>query len=107
MGFGRVADLHYLSVKRLYLLEVDGFGEGVGFAFELDFGLGEGEALAFEPFLAVGEGDGFAFCHAGGYITERTLQPGEVLRVDTGCIVAYTQEINYDIQFVGGIKNTI
>jgi len=61
LGFGRVADPHYLSVKRLYLLEVDGFGEGVGFAFELDFGLGEGEALAFEPFLAVGVGDGFAF----------------------------------------------
>jgi uncharacterized protein (TIGR00266 family) len=53
------------------------------------------------------EGDGLAFCHAGGYITERTLQPGEVLRVDTGCIVAYTQDIDYDIQFVGGIKNTI
>ncbi len=53
------------------------------------------------------EGDGMAFCHAGGYITERTLQLGEVLRVDTGCIVAYTQEIDYDIQFVGGIKNTI
>ena len=60
MGFGRVADLHYLSVKRLYLLEVEGLGEGVGFAFELDFGLGEGEALAFEPFLAVGEGEALA-----------------------------------------------
>ena len=42
-------------------MEVDGFGEGVDFAFEVDFGLGEGEALALEPFLAVGEGDGFAF----------------------------------------------
>jgi hypothetical protein len=60
LGFGRVADLHYLSVKRLYLLEAEGFGEGVGFAFELDFGLGEGDALAFEPFLAVGEGDALA-----------------------------------------------
>ena len=42
-------------------MEAEGFGEGAGFAFELDFGLGEGDALAFEPFLAVGEGDGFAF----------------------------------------------
>ncbi len=48
-------------MKRLYLLEVDGFGEGVGFAFELDFGLGEGDGFAFELFLAVGEGDGLAF----------------------------------------------
>lgn len=52
------------------------------------------------------EGDGMAFCHAGGHIIERTLNPGEVVKVDTGCIVAYTQTIDYDIQFVGGIKNT-
>jgi uncharacterized protein (AIM24 family) len=38
---------------------------------------------------------------------EKQLAPGEVLKVDTGCIVAYTQEVDYDIQFVGGIKNTI
>jgi uncharacterized protein (AIM24 family) len=38
---------------------------------------------------------------------KRTLQPGETLRVDTGCIVAYTQTIDYDIKFVGGIKNSI
>ena len=38
---------------------------------------------------------------------ERTLQPGETLRIDTGCLVAYTQQVDYDIQFVGGIRNTI
>jgi uncharacterized protein (AIM24 family) len=38
---------------------------------------------------------------------KRTQQPGETLRVDTGCIVAYTQTIDYDIKFVGGIKNSI
>jgi len=47
------------------------------------------------------EGDGLAFCHAGGHIIERTLNPGEMLKIDTGCIVAYTKEIDYDIQFVG------
>ena len=52
------------------------------------------------------EGDGLAFCHAGGHIIERTLNPGEMLKIDTGCIVAYTKEIDYDIQFVGWIKNT-
>ena len=53
------------------------------------------------------EGDGLAFCHAGGYVMKRTLNAGETLRIDTGCIVAYTQAIDYDIQFVGGIKNTL
>jgi len=48
-------------VKRPYFLEVEGFGEGVDLAFEVDFGLGEGEALALELLLAVGEGDGLAF----------------------------------------------
>jgi uncharacterized protein (AIM24 family) len=45
--------------------------------------------------------------HAGGYVMEKKLGPGEILKVDTGCIVAYTKDIDYDIQFVGGIKNTI
>ena len=53
------------------------------------------------------EGDGMAFCHAGGHIIRRTLKPSETLRVDTGCIVAYTQEIDYDIKYVGGVKNMI
>lgn len=51
------------------------------------------------------EGDGLAFVHAGGYILERDLQPGEVLRVDTGCIVAFTSDVDYDIQMVRGVKN--
>jgi uncharacterized protein (AIM24 family) len=53
------------------------------------------------------EGDGLAFVHAGGYVMEKDLMPGEFLRVDTGCIVAFTPTVDYDIQFVGGIKNTI
>ena len=52
------------------------------------------------------EGDGMAFAHAGGTIVERTLQPGEKLKIDTGCVVAFTQDTTYDIEFVGGIKNT-
>jgi uncharacterized protein (AIM24 family) len=48
-----------------------------------------------------------AFMHAGGHVFERTLQPGETLKIDTGCIVAFTGSVDYDIQFVGGIKNTL
>ena len=46
-----------------------------------------------------------AFVHAGGYVTERTLQPGEVLKIDTGCVVAYTAGIDFDIEFIKGIRN--
>jgi len=52
------------------------------------------------------EGDGMAFIHAGGTIVERTLAPGEKLQVDTGCLVAMTKDVDYNVEFVGGIKNT-
>ena len=51
------------------------------------------------------EGDGLAFAHAGGYIVERNLLPGEILKVDTGCVVAYTADIDFDIEMVRGVKN--
>ena len=53
------------------------------------------------------EGNGMGFVHAGGTMAKKELKSGEILRVDTGCIVGFTQDINYDIEFVGGIKNTI
>lgn len=53
------------------------------------------------------DGDGMAFVHSGGYVFERDLLPGELLKIDTGCIVAFTPTINYDIKFIGGIKNTL
>ncbi len=53
------------------------------------------------------EGDGLVFMHAGGFIAKRTLEVGEELKVDTGCFVAFTQYVDYDITFVEGIKNTI
>jgi uncharacterized protein (AIM24 family) len=51
------------------------------------------------------EGDGLVFVHAGGTIVEKILNPGETLRVDTGCLVAMTGNVHYDIQYVGNIKN--
>ena len=53
------------------------------------------------------EGDGHVFIHAGGMIIEKELAAGETLRVDTGCLAALTQTVNYDIQTVGGIKSSI
>jgi len=48
-----------------------------------------------------------AFVHAGGTLARKELQAGEVLKVDTGCIVGFSPTVDYDIEFVGGIKNTI
>jgi uncharacterized protein (AIM24 family) len=53
------------------------------------------------------QGDGLAFIHAGGTIIQRDLTAGETLRVDTGCIVGFQPSIEYDIQFVGGIKSAL
>ena len=52
-------------------------------------------------------GDGVALVHAGGTLVEKVLAPGETIKLDTGCLVALQPSINYDIGFVGGIKNTI
>src|SRR5881394_1953338 len=53
------------------------------------------------------QGDGLAFVHAGGTIYQRDLAPGELMRVDTGCIVAFQPSVDYDIQMVGGIKSAL
>jgi uncharacterized protein (AIM24 family) len=53
------------------------------------------------------EGDGRIFVHAGGTIIQKDLQPGEILRIDTGCLVAMTKTVGYDIEFVGGVKSAI
>lgn len=89
--------------KDSFLCAAKGVAVGIEFQRKLGTGLFGGEGFIMQKL----EGDGMAFCHAGGHILKRTLKPGEVLRVDTGCIVAYTQEVDYDIQFVGGIKNTL
>lgn len=51
------------------------------------------------------EGDGLTFIHAGGTIIEKELNYGEILRIDTGCLVAMSRDVHYDIEYVGGIKS--
>jgi uncharacterized protein (TIGR00266 family) len=89
--------------KDSFLCAAKGVAVGIEFQRKLGTGLFGGEGFIMQKL----EGDGMAFCHAGGHIIKRTLLPGEVLRIDTGCVVAYSSEIDYDIQFVGGIKNTL
>jgi uncharacterized protein (AIM24 family) len=89
--------------KDAFLCAAKGVSVGIEFQKKLGTGLFGGEGFIMQKL----EGDGMAFCHAGGHIIRRTLKPSETLRVDTGCIVAYTQEIDYDIKYVGGVKNMI
>jgi uncharacterized protein (TIGR00266 family) len=89
--------------KDAFLCAAKGVSVGIEFQRKLGTGLFGGEGFIMEKL----EGDGFAFMHAGGHVFERELMPGELLKIDTGCIVGFTRNVSYDIQFVGGIKNTL
>ncbi len=89
--------------KDAFLCAAKGVSIGIEFQRKLGTGLFGGEGFIMEKL----EGDGMAFMHAGGHVHERELQPGELLKIDTGCIVGFTAGVDYDIQFVGGVKNTL
>ncbi len=89
-----------IAQKDSFLAAAKGVSLGIAFQKKLGVGLFGGEGFIMQRL----QGDGLAFIHAGGTLYERTLQPGEVLRVDTGCIVAFQPSVEYDIQMVGGIK---
>jgi uncharacterized protein (TIGR00266 family) len=89
--------------KDAFLCAAKGVSLGIAFQRRLGAGFFGGEGFIMEKL----EGDGMAFAHSGGTVIERTLAAGETLRVDTGCVVAYTTGIDFDIQFVGGIKTAM
>ena len=76
---------------------------GIAFQRKLGVGLFGGEGFIMQRL----QGDGWAFVHAGGTLHERTLAPGELIRVDTGCIVALQPSVNYEIEYVGKIKSAL
>src|SRR6185369_12448500 len=90
-----------IAQKDAFLCAAKGVSIGIAFQRKLGTGIFGGEGFIMEKL----EGDGLAFVHAGGYIMEKDLRPGEVLKVDTGCVVAYTPGIDFDIEFVKGVRN--
>lgn len=92
-----------IAQKDAFLCAAKGVSIGIEFQRRLGTGLFGGEGFIMQKL----EGDGMAFVHAGGHVFEKELQHGELVKIDTGCLVALTQNVQYDIQFVGGIKNTI
>jgi uncharacterized protein (TIGR00266 family) len=89
--------------KDAFLCAAKGVAIGVEFQKKIGTALFGGEGFIMQKL----EGDGLVFVHAGGTIIEKELQPGESMRVDTGCLVALTQTVNYDIEFVGGVKSAL
>lgn len=90
-----------IAQKDAFLCAAKGVSIGIEFQRRLGTGIFGGEGFIMEKL----EGDGLAFAHAGGYVVEKELQAGEILKVDTGCVVAYTAGIDFDIEMVRGIKN--
>jgi uncharacterized protein (TIGR00266 family) len=90
-----------IAQKDAFLCAAKGVSIGIEFQRRLGTGIFGGEGFIMQKM----EGDGMAFVHAGGYVIERTLQAGEVLKIDTGCVVAYTAGIDFDIEFIKGIRN--
>ncbi len=89
--------------KDAFLCAAKGVAIGVAFQKKIGTALFGGEGFIMQKL----EGDGLTFVHAGGTIVEKELQAGEMLRVDTGCLVALTQDVSYDIEFVGGVKSAL
>ncbi|MDT3404863.1 TIGR00266 family protein [Mucilaginibacter terrae] len=89
--------------KDAFLCAAKGVAINIEFQRKLGTGLFGGEGFIMERL----QGDGMAFMHAGGHVFERTLQPGELIKIDTGCLVGYTSGVNFDIEFIGGIRNKI
>jgi uncharacterized protein (TIGR00266 family) len=92
-----------IAQKDAFLCAAKGVSIGIDFQRRLGTGIFGGEGFIMQKL----EGDGMAFMHAGGHVFARELQAGEFIKIDTGCLVALTQTVDYDIKFVGGIRNTI
>ncbi|MGB2896307.1 MAG: TIGR00266 family protein [Anaerolineales bacterium] len=89
--------------KDSFLCAAQGIEIEIAFTKRLGAGVFGGEGFILQRL----EGDGMAFVHAGGTIVEKDLAAGETLRVDTGCLVAFNDTVNYDIKFIGGFTNAL
>lgn len=96
-------DGQVLCQKDSFLCAAQGTDIEVAFTKRLGVGFFGGEGFILQRL----SGDGMVFVHAGGTVIEKDLAPGEHLRVDTGCLVAFSTTVNYDIKFVGGFTNAL
>ena len=92
-----------LCQRDAFLCAAGDIAVNVAFTKRLGAGFFGGEGFILERL----EGTGEAFIHSGGTVIEKTLRPGERLRVDTGCLVAFDPSVDYDIEMVPGIKTAL
>lgn len=92
-----------LCQKDAFLCAARGVALGMAFQRKLSTGFFGGEGFVMQRL----DGDGLAFVHAGGTVVKRELQAGQTLLVDTGCVVAYTPSVDFEIQYVGKIKTAL
>ena len=107
---GKIVAIHLAELGGELIAQKDSFlaaakGVSIGIAFQRKLGVGlfGGEGFIMQRL----QGDGWAFVHAGGTLQERSLAPGELVRVDTGCIVALQPSVSYEIEYVGKIKSAL
>ena len=107
---GNIIPVHLADIGGTIICQKDSFlcaarGVSIGIYFQRKImtGLFGGEGFIMQKL----EGTGMIFMHAGGTIVERVLQPGEVLHVDTGCVVAFEQSVQFDVQQAGNIKTAL
>lgn len=87
--------------KHSFLAAAKGVQIGIEFQKRIGVGLFGGEGFIMQKL----EGDGMCFVHAGGSLIERDLQAGEILKIDTGTLVAFTQTVDYNIEMIKGLRN--
>jgi len=107
---GKIIPMDLKQMGGMVICQRDSFlcaarGVQIGIHFQQKIGVGffGGEGFIMQKL----EGDGLAFVHSGGTVVKRTLQPGQTLLVDTGCLVAHTPNVNFEIQYVGKIKTAL
>ena len=89
--------------KDAFLCAARGVALGIYFQQRLSVGFFGGEGFIMQRL----DGDGLAFVHAGGTVVRRELQAGQTLFVDTGCIVALTPSVGFEVQYVGKVKTAL
>ena len=107
---GKIIPIDLAQVGGTFMVQKDGFlcaarGVDIDIAFTKRLGAGifGGEGFILQRL----SGQGLAFVHAGGTILKREMKSGEMLRVDTGCLVAFAPTVDYDIAMIGGFKNAL
>lgn len=105
---GTIIPLSLSNYRQRIICQKDSFlcaarGASIGIWFQKKFmtGLFGGEGFIMQKI----EGDGVVFMHAGGTVVERELAAGETIHVDTGCVVAFTDGVGFDVRAVGGVKS--